>query len=86
MPNSDGTGNAWDGLKMIGFALVYILLIVGTGEYFGHWWAMMLVGAAGGAGLAKAVSFVFKQPVSNKLILGWAAIGAAAGFGFYLAL
>ena len=78
--NKDGTGNAWDGLKNIGMALVYFLLLFFTGEHFGHWWAMILVGGLGGAALGY---FAGKD---LKAVVAWGGIGAVAGFLFYLAL
>jgi hypothetical protein len=81
MPNKDGTGNALDGIKRIGVVLVYFVLLYLTGNYIGYWWLMMLVGGIGASVLAK----LFTSAAWKDTWL-WAIIGAAAGFGFYLAL
>lgn len=80
MPNSDGTSNVWDGLKAIGMALVYFLLLFLTGEYIGLWWAMVLVGGIGGV----ALGYFAGKDV--KAMAAWGLIGAIAGILFYLAL
>lgn len=81
MPNADGTGNAWDGLKNIGLALIYFLLLYCTDRYLGGKLAiMMIVGGAGGAALG------FLAGKDLKAVVAWGAIGVLAGLGFWAAL
>lgn len=82
MPNSDGTGNAADGIGKVFLAAICFapLVLIGTGEN-PKWWAMALAGLVGGGLLAKIAT---KGSLVN--ILGWASIGAAAGLGFYFAI
>ena len=79
MPNKDGTGNAADGVgRIFLFALCFApLVIIGIQEN-PKWWAMAIAGFIGGGVLAKAAT-----KGSWKNIIGWAAIGLAAGLGFY---
>lgn len=82
MPNKDGTGNAWDALRNLGFALIYFLALYASDRYLGGKLIIMLiVGAAGGAALAKMTT-----KGSWIDLAAWGGFGLAAGFGFWLAL
>lgn len=82
MKNSDGTGTPLEGIKRIGYAIVFVIApILLTGLYYPHWWAMALAGGIGCGVMAKLATKGYW-----KNIAGWAAIGAIAGFLFSLAV
>jgi hypothetical protein len=88
MPNKDGTANVLDGLKHIGIALVFAVVIVLVGSSLKHAWLLFLVTPAlcglGGWLVSRQYS---KTWTDIQLIGAWAVLGLViATFWFFFGI
>jgi multidrug efflux pump subunit AcrB len=87
MPNKDGTANALDGLKHIGIALVFAVVIAMTGSSKHPWLILIVTPALTGFGAWLASKHYNKKFTDVQWIGGWAAVGLViAIFWFFFGI
>lgn len=84
MPNSDGTGNAWDGLKNIGIGLIFAAAIVFAGTSIRNNWLLIPVCTVCTAIPAWLITRKADKKTEFKTIATWGAIGLIAGFVWWI--